>query len=145
MNEARMYARTEILESCNYCPSGYTSQLCGGSISWQRRASSSGNCQLTYFFCLMLGILLDISGHAHLVKEMTTSSTAILLTKRYPNPNDCKSGTKRCWTNLCQSVLSMITRFVECMCLYWGGNDQSCLCFFLALCLVLRVYYIKVN
>lgn len=36
MNEAGMSTRIKILESYNYCPSGNTSQLCGGSISWQR-------------------------------------------------------------------------------------------------------------
>jgi len=36
MNEAGMNTGIKILESCNYCPSGSTSQLCGGSISWQR-------------------------------------------------------------------------------------------------------------
>lgn len=87
-----------------------------------------------YSFCLtMLGILLDISGHAHQVKEMTTSSTVILLTKRYPNPNDCKSGTRRCWTSLCQSALSTITRFVKCMFVLWEGFDQSHPHFFFSL------------
>lgn len=80
----------------------------------EKKASSINNSEPTYtvLYLMMLGILLDISGHAHQVKEMTTFSIAILLTKRYPNPNDCKSGTKRCWTNLCQSALFTTTRSV---------------------------------
>lgn len=141
----------EILESYvyNYCTSGNSSQVCGSSIWWQRgkQALLTIIRAHMYSFCLtMLGILLDISGHAHQVKEMTTSSTVILLTKRYPNPNDCKSGTRRCWTSLCQSALSTITRFVKCMFVLWEGFDQSHLRFFflcLMHCLILGVYYIS--
>lgn len=82
-------------------------------------------------FCLTTpDILLDTSGRAHPVKEMTTSSTAILLTKRYPNPSDCKSGTKRCWTSLCQSASSMITRCVKCVLGgYWPSVSWFLPCF----------------
>lgn len=90
-------------------------------------------------FCLTTpGILLDTSGRAHPVKEMTTSSTAILLTKRYLNPSDCKSGTKRCWTSLCRSASSMITRCVKCV--FGGDGPISSLPY--ALCLILGVYCI---
>lgn len=101
------------------------------------------SAHMSRFCSITPGILLDISGRARPVKEMTTSSTAILLTKRYPNPSDCKSGTKRCWTSLCQSASSMITRCVKCML----GGDWPILSWFLpcpyALCLILGVYCIS--
>lgn len=149
MNEAGMSTRIKILESYNYCPSGNTSQLCGGSISWQRGGQALVlivRAHMYFFSLMMLGTLLGTFGRAPLVKEMTTSSIAILLTRRYPNPNDCKSGTKRCWTNLCQSALSMITRFVKCM-FVWGGGGVTSLVLVsslpCALCLILGVYSIS--
>lgn len=61
-----------------------------------------------------LFVLLDtqqgIFGHVPQVKETTTSSTAILLTRRFPSPSACRSGIRRCLTRLCLSASSMTTR-----------------------------------
>lgn len=61
-----------------------------------------------------LSVLLDtrqgIFGLVRQVREMTISSTAILLTRRYPSPSDCRSGTKRCLTRPCLSESSMTIR-----------------------------------
>lgn len=111
----------------------------GGGATWCQRGERRGvHCQRPHVpVCLTTpGILLDTSGRAHPVKEMTTSSTAILLTKRYLNPSDCKSGTKRCWTSLCRSASSMITRCVKCV--LGGDGPISSLPY--ALCLILGVY-----
>lgn len=50
--------------------------------------------------CLLAGIPRATSGHVHLVKEMTTSFTAILPNRRSQSQRDCRSGTGRCWTRL---------------------------------------------
>lgn len=70
----------------------------------------SCKCEMADKSCGPLGMWRVTSGPAHPVKEMTTSSTATLLTRRSPSPRGFKSGTERCWTRLLLRGSYTITR-----------------------------------
>lgn len=70
----------------------------------------SCKCEVADRSCGPLGMWQVTSGPAHPVKEMTTFSTATLLTRRSPSPRGFKSGTERCWTRLSLRGSYTITR-----------------------------------
>lgn len=64
----------------------------------------------THLVCLPSGTPRATSGHVRQVKETTTSSTAILLTRRSQSQRDCRSGTGRCWTRPLQRGFCTTTK-----------------------------------
>lgn len=50
-----------------------------------------------FWILYFVGLPQDTSGLALLVKEMITSFTVTLQTRRYPSPSGCRSGIKKCW------------------------------------------------